>query len=1720
MSAHRRARETRHAVRRTFTAAVVALVTGVGFLAAAGPAHAAATWFVKPQVMGGSTNGATCGTTAATACATITLAHGRAAATGDTISVAAGTYIDRPVITKSVTITGAGTNALSGTVVTNNNQANTSTITVAPAVTVVLNDLRIAGGTGNGGLGGGLKIGTGSTAANVSTNNVVIDGNKAVFGGGVYVAPAASFTATGTTISAGTVTGTNASGGGIFNNSGTVNITGGAISGNTATGAGALGGGGVYSAGGTTSLTGTTVSGNSSPNGGGAAVVTLTANNVTWQNNTATTAGGGLFSNGPAISVTGGSFTGNSAPSGGGLYNAGGTTTVSGATFSTNNAPTSGGAVYNTGAATTTQLTSNTITNNTSPLGAGVYANQGTISIGTATANSGGLIQNNSASNVGGAGYSAAGATLNVSNASVIDNAAPNGGGGLGTGGTLNVTGSVIRSNGYSNFGGGIVSTGTTTINSSTIADNTGGSVGGGIYSSGGLTLTNSTVSGNQLIGPASSQQGAGLYAVGTTTTLTNSNVTDNSSLNQGGGMTATGSLTLNQTNIDGNRAATGAGLVSLGPTTITGGSISNNTAQSPTGNLAANAGGMYAGGVTTIDGTTISNNKAVGGTVANSGNGGAIYYTNALTIKNATMTGNRVTASSSTASGSISGYGGATFAATFSAGITPKLTITDTTVNGGNVSGGNAVIGGAFAVYPNSVSGGTTGIIDATRLTLSANVAAAAGGIYSGGKLTLTDSTLDQNKATHASAGNGGAVYAGSSPIVLDNTDVTGNSAATAGGGLFVLGGSTTEIRNDSTLTGNTAVSGGAIVNASTLTVKDSHVDNNDASYAGAGLYSSGATTLTDSTVDGNSAAALGGGILTAGGALTVNGGQINANDAFAGGGVLVGANSPASFDGTDFMDNTSTGASSGGGAILSAGNVTVKNATLSGNKAHGSSGYGGAIYSGSTDPNVNTSLNVASSTLTDNEAFGAAAIVAGSSGSGSTNKTSIINATITGNSSASAVGALQLYQGSTITGSTITDNTAGGAAAQNVGGIVAAAGIVGVSGSIVQGNTGKQCYAAVADGGHNLTGPSETSCGFSAAKNDVFANPLLDALADNGGQTRTRLPSPASPALDRIPANTATGINDAITGAAIALCGAAATDQRGTSRPQGARCDIGAVEKAQVAATVSGPANADSSVGNAMTPLTYTTTGSPQPTLSATGLPAGVTLVDNGDGTGTIAGTPAAGAGGSYDVVVTATNEAGSDTTDLTLVVRQAPTIGGPATDTYTVGQAGSTTFTQTTGHPLGIFSSLGALPGGVTFDGSVAGQGTYSGTPAAGTGGIYNLTVKDDNGTPPAATAPFTLTVNEATGLTGPATASFQVGTAGQSGEFVATGFPVPSFSQSGLPGGLALASTGSGKVRISGTAANGTGGLHAVTVTAQNGVGTPVSLNVSVTVDEAPELTGPSMVRFVAGTPNSAGFSSDGYPQATLTRSGALPAGVTFVDNGNGSATLSGTAPTSAIGDYTITVKAGNGISPDATQQVVIEVVPALSISTTTLPNAAHRTAYSAQVMATGGQPVYTFSISSGSLPAGLSMNAAGLITGATTANPGTYAFTVKATDSLDPAQTTTKQLSITVVKGQTFLRTAPIVLTLAPNGDIKINIALFEADLTGGFPAQGIGGQQVQFFSGTKKVCQANTDASGHVKCQPDLLTALLVPLKGEITGKYAGNAAWLPSQSSAGLIGP
>jgi len=244
----------------------------------------------------------------------------------------------------------------------------------------------------------------------------------------------------------------------------------------------------------------------------------------------------------------------------------------------------------------------------------------------------------------------------------------------------------------------------------------------------------------------------------------------------------------------------------------------------------------------------------------------------------------------------------------------------------------------------------------------------------------------------------------------------------------------------------------------------------------------------------------------------------------------------------------------------------------------------------------------------------------------------------------------------------------------------------------------------------------------------------------------------------------------------------------------------------------------------------FTITTSGSPTAAISASGpLPSGVSFTDHGDGTATLSGPPAAGTGGTYAISLTATNGVNPDAhQSFVLTVDQAPAITSANAATFTVGSAGSFTATAT-GYPAPQFSETGALPNGVMLNSAT---GALGGTPAAGTGGVYPLTLIASNGISPSAQQSFVLTVNQAPAITSANGATFQLNTLG-SFTVTSTGYPVAALAESGaLPSGVNFADNGHGTGTISGTPT--VSGVFNIAIMASNGVGSGATQNFTLTV----------------------------------------------------------------------------------------------------------------------------------------------------------------------------------------------------------------------------------------------------------------------------------------------
>ena len=184
----------------------------------------------------------------------------------------------------------------------------------------------------------------------------------------------------------------------------------------------------------------------------------------------------------------------------------------------------------------------------------------------------------------------------------------------------------------------------------------------------------------------------------------------------------------------------------------------------------------------------------------------------------------------------------------------------------------------------------------------------------------------------------------------------------------------------------------------------------------------------------------------------------------------------------------------------------------------------------------------------------------------------------------------------------------------------------------------------------------------------------------------------------------------------------------------------------------------------------------------------------------------------------------------------------------------------------------------------------------------------------------------------------------------------------------------------------------------------------TVNCGITIAPPPlHLQCPPATTGTVGQPYSSSLTATGgVPPYTFSiSSGTLPPGLTL---NTATGAISGT-PTTA-GSYSFTVKLVDSSGNNATANCGIMIAPPpLNLQCPPATTEMVGQPYNSSLTATGGVPPYTFSISSGSLPPGLSLNSAtGAITGTPTTQ-GNYSFTARVVDSAGNSATVTCSINI-------------------------------------------------------------------------------------------------------------
>lgn len=164
---------------------------------------------------------------------------------------------------------------------------------------------------------------------------------------------------------------------------------------------------------------------------------------------------------------------------------------------------------------------------------------------------------------------------------------------------------------------------------------------------------------------------------------------------------------------------------------------------------------------------------------------------------------------------------------------------------------------------------------------------------------------------------------------------------------------------------------------------------------------------------------------------------------------------------------------------------------------------------------------------------------------------------------------------------------------------------------------------------------------------------------------------------------------------------------------------------------------------------------------------------------------------------------------------------------------------------------------------------------------------------------------------------------------------------------------------------------------------------------------PQADAPTGAITVSINPTTTSLFSLGTCQFTAIVRNTTDTGVTWTKAGGGSITTSGlfTAPwvTSGTSTIVITVTSKADKTKFATATVTVSPIPALVITTSSLPNTLTGTPYSKTLAATGGTPPYSWKITLGALPAGITLSSSGKISGSTT-QTGAFTFTARVDDS--------------------------------------------------------------------------------------------------------------------------
>jgi hypothetical protein len=307
------------------------------------------------------------------------------------------------------------------------------------------------------------------------------------------------------------------------------------------------------------------------------------------------------------------------------------------------------------------------------------------------------------------------------------------------------------------------------------------------------------------------------------------------------------------------------------------------------------------------------------------------------------------------------------------------------------------------------------------------------------------------------------------------------------------------------------------------------------------------------------------------------------------------------------------------------------------------------------------------------------------------------------------------------------------------------------------------------------------------------------------------------------------------------------------------------------------------------------------------------------------------------------------------------------------------------------------------------TLSATGTLSGTPT--TTGSYNFTVTATDKYSCTGSKSYTINICPSITLSPSSLPSGTVGTS-YSQTITASGGSAPYFyavTSGSLPDGLVLDTT---KGTLSGTPTASGSFKFTVTATDKNSCQGTQSYTIVIACRTI-TLTPTSLPDGTVATAYTQTITASGgkSPYTFAVTSGALPTGLTV---GGATGVISGTPTTAGTSTFTITATDADKCIGSASYTLkVVSNCPTITIAPATLPDAKVSIAYNQTVSASGGTAPYVYTVSSGFLPIGLSLNSStGAISGTPTTK-GSYTFEIKAVDSKGCFGTKQYTMSVTV-----------------------------------------------------------------------------------------------------------